>query len=73
MMQGHDLIALASVLYRSLVGGLDPQILALAVLAGRSAVGLCPDLDTAASLHPYYLKPGYAYNGRCVGHRYSLH
>ena len=71
--QGHHLVALAGVLHGPPAGRLDPQIRVLAVLAGRTAVGLGPDLDTSAARYPYNLQAGYAYNGSCVGHRYSLH
>src|SRR6056297_241554 len=71
--QRHYLITLTRVLYRAFVGGLDPQIIALTVLAGRLAVGPGPYLNTPVALDAFDLKARYAYNCHCVGHRCSLH
>ena len=53
--QRHHLITLTGVLHRPFVSGFDPQIIALAVLAGRPSVGPSPNLNTSAALYAFDL------------------
>jgi len=72
--QNHHLITPPGVLHRALVGGLNPQLGAAAMLAaGLPAEGPGPDINPALAFDPHYFQARYAYNHSCVGHRCSLH
>jgi hypothetical protein len=49
--QNHDLIALAGVLERPAMGGLDACCFACAVHARRAGDGLGPDIDPQLAIH----------------------
>ena len=68
-MQGEDLITLTRVLERAQVSGFDTQTGMLAVHAGRPDTGPRPHLNALMALYTFNLKPRYAYNSSCVGHR----
>ena len=72
--QDHHLVTPPGMLHRALVGSLDPQLGAAAMLAvGLPPEGPGPDINTTFAFDPHYFQARYAYNHSCVGHRYSLH